>query len=732
MEVPSLKAELRDLIARYLELYYVSESSKDGIRTENRYQSIRLGDLESDGVRSVRDGFLDRIDFAGKKVLDLGSNLGELSRGARARGASLVDGYEYDPFFVELASAIDAYGQVTRVSHHQRDMTDPGVYRDHYDVVLAFSVFVYIEPVLDRIASITDELFVLETHRLEDNLEDYYVRVLGRYFPHYVILGESDWDVRLGGESDRRAVVAFAKDEPTLLEGLREEGSGEAPPNLLKAAVAHRPGSGAPVRHFDVDLATAPRAALQQRFFMMFRFDSLDELLEAIDRMEIDVGSLVKSREIKNLGSEGWVYWFLFTKGYVQYAKAGEITEGNVYFDYLVRHYMEHGHDPSAGWDPDEHETAVERVARRFRDFDGLRRVGAEGPEPPPDTKPVRITLRDVPRDPPLQLYEVGSDEPLPVRYIDGWHRLCSARLSGLSRFPCEAVPENLHDKRIRGTVEEFGFDGARLTLKGWALDPKAMVNFELRSGRQILAKAAPTDRPDVAAAFGHLPHARTSGFDFDIECGLSADAPTRFDLVVMQEIFPVGVIGLLHLPPDERLAGDRRWEAATLVYQLLRPLVRRRPLESFGSILELRGGGVPLGPALARLVPGATVTTVYPGDPVDAPPGAADLVIAHDVLPSLPRDQQLTLLEAVRPALGEGGFAALTVQGELVRPFLSWPAILADLDSEGIADGDAASTGTVQTRQYTIEACSGLFEVTDYLTGGVGNHHDLVILRTT
>jgi hypothetical protein len=732
MEVPSIKGELRELIARYLELYYVSESSKDGIRTENRYQSIRLGDLESDGVRSVRDGFLDEIDFSGKKVLDLGSNLGELSRGARARGASLVDGYEYDPFFVELASAIDAYGQVTRVSHHQRDITDPGVYCDHYDVVLAFSVFVYIEPVLDRIASITDELFVLETHRLEDNLEDYYVRVVGRYFPHFAILGESDWDLRLGGESDRRAILAFAKDEPTLLEGLRETDSGEAPPNLLKAAVAHRPGSGIAPRHLDVDLATPPRMALQQRFFMMFRFDSLDELLDAIDRMEIDVGTLVKSPESKNLGSEGWVYWFLFTKGYVQYAKSGEINEVNVYFDYLVRHYMEHGHDPSAGWDLTEHDLAVERVARRYRDFDTLRRVGAESREPPADTKPVRITLRDVPRDPPLQLYEVGSDVPLPVRYIDGWHRLCSARLSGLSRFPCEAVGENLHDKRIRGAVEQFGFDGARLTLKGWAIDPESMVNFELRSGRQILAKAAPRDRPEVAAAFGRLPHARTSGFDFDIECRLPADALIRFDLVVMHEIFPIGVIPLLHVPSDERLTGEGRWEAATLVYQLLRPLVRRRALESFGAILELRGGGVPLGPALARLLPSATVTTVDSDDLGDAPPGSADLVIAHDVLPSLRRDQQLALLEAVRGALREGGFAAVTVQGELVRPFLTSPAILGDLDSERIADGDPAGEGTVQTRDYTVEAWSALFEVADYLTGGVGNLHDLVILRKT
>jgi SAM-dependent methyltransferase len=709
MEVPSLKGELRDLIARYLELYYVSESSKDGIRTENRYQSIRLGDLESPGVRSVRDEFLDQVDFSGKRVLDLGSNLGEMSRGARTRGASLVDGFEYDPFFVELATAIDTYGQVTRVSYLQRDITDPAVYRDHYDIVLAFSVFVYIEPVLDRLASVTDELLLLETHRLEDNFEDYYVRVVGRHFPHYAILGESDWDVRLGGEGDKRTIVAFAKDEPTLLEALREPDPSErreaAPPNVLRAAVAHRPGRRADSRIVPVDLTTPPRRALQQRFFMMFRFDSLDELLDAVERMEIDVDTLARSREIKNLGSEGWVYWFLFTKGYVQYAKTGVIGEGNVYFDYLTRHYVEQGHDPGALWALAEHELAVERVARRYRDLDWLRQEGAKSTDPPADANPVRVTVSDWPRDPPLHVYEVGSEAPLPVRHIDGWHRLCSARLSGLTSYPCELVPENLHDKPIRGAVESFRFDGGRLKASGWFLDPDHLVNYELRTGRLILATGAPVDRPDIAEAFPSIAHASASGFDLDIECELAGDVPIRFDLVVMHEIFPVGAIPLLHVP------GAESFEGPTLVYQLLRPLVRRRALGSMGAILECRGAGTPLAPALDRLLPGATVTTIDAHEAGGAAPDSADLVIADAVLPSMGRDEQLAFLEAARAAVRPGGFAAVTVLGELARPF-------------------AAPEQEVQAKNETLDAYSGLFEVVDYVKGGAGNLHDLVILR--
>jgi hypothetical protein len=727
VEVPSLKSELRELIARYLELYYVSESCKDGINTENRYQSVHLGELEVSGVRSLRDAFLDQVDFAGKKVLDLGSNLGELSRGARERGASLVDGFEYDPFFVELATAIDAYGQISRVSHHRRDITDPSVYRDHYDIVLAFSVFVYIEPILEQVAGVTDELLLLETHKLEDNLEDYYVRVVGRHFPHYAILGESDWDVRLGGEGDRRAIVAFAKDESTLLGALREPAPASAPPNVLRAAVAHRPGRGAAPRLLDLDLARPPREALQQRFFMMFRFDALDELFDAIDRIEIDVDTLAKSREIKNLGAEGWVYWFLFTKGYIQYSKSSEIGEGNVYFDYLVRHYLDQGHDPSAAWDLTDHGLAVERVARRYRDFDQVRADAGKSAEPAPNTKPVRVTVSDTPRDPPLQVYEVGADRPLPVRHIDGWHRLCSARLSGLTRFPCETVPENLHDKAIRGDLERFSLEESRLRLAGWCVDPERPVNHELRAGRMILATGAAIDRPDIGEAFPHIPHAPKSGFDIDVEIdgdrAFQPDAPVRFDLVVMYEIFPVGVMQALHVPGTDSIEGP------TLVYQLLRPLVRRRAPEALGSILQC-GPDVMLGPALRRLLPGSAVTTIDAGEIATAARDSADLVIAHGVLPAQRRDEQLAFLEAVRPAVRNEGFLAVTVQGELVRPFLSSADTLAELEAEGISDGDPGGQGTIQTREYGSEAYAGLFEVIDYVRGGVGNLYDLLILR--
>ena len=171
MEVPSLKGELRELIERHLERHHAGESAEDGTRAEN-------------------ETALDEVDLSGKRVLDLGSSLGELSRGARARGAALVDGFERDPLLVELAAAIDASEQVSRVSYQANDIRDPAVYRDHYDVVLAFSVFPHVEPVLEQLAGITDELLVLDAREGEGDFEGHHVRLVGRHFPHYAILGE--------------------------------------------------------------------------------------------------------------------------------------------------------------------------------------------------------------------------------------------------------------------------------------------------------------------------------------------------------------------------------------------------------------------------------------------------------------------------------------------------------------------------------------------------------------
>ena len=219
MTRPDLRPDLRELIIGALATPYVSESCCDNVQTGNHYQSVSLGTDVTEGFRSARTEILDRIAFRGKDVLDLGSNLGELSRAARLRGARLVDGYELDPYFIDVANVINAYNRSSGVSFHVRDITDPESYTQEYDIVLAFSVAHYVYSVLDVLARVTRQLLVIETHRLEDNLESQYIRPLQPHFPVHEVLGGSEWSV-FGEASDRRAVVAFAKDEHSLSLGL--------------------------------------------------------------------------------------------------------------------------------------------------------------------------------------------------------------------------------------------------------------------------------------------------------------------------------------------------------------------------------------------------------------------------------------------------------------------------------------------------------------------------------
>jgi SAM-dependent methyltransferase len=214
-----LGPELRELILGALQAPYVSESCCDNVQTGNHYQSVCLRTETTVGFRSSRTEILDKIAFRGKDVLDLGSNLGELSRAARTKGARLVDGYEFDPFFVDVANAINAYNRTNRVSFYVRDITDPSSYTEDYDIVLAFSVAHYVYSVVDVLARITRQVLVVETHRLDDNLESQYIAPLQPYFPVHQVLGSSEWSLR-GEETERRAVVAFAKDECALESGL--------------------------------------------------------------------------------------------------------------------------------------------------------------------------------------------------------------------------------------------------------------------------------------------------------------------------------------------------------------------------------------------------------------------------------------------------------------------------------------------------------------------------------
>ena len=428
-DTPTLKASLRQLILDALKLSYVSASVKDGTPTGNHYQSITLGEEHTDGFRSDRQVFLDQIAFAGKRVLDLGSNLGEISRAARTRGAIVADGFESDPFFVELANTINAYNGTTRVSFYERDITDPKVYGESYDIVLALSVYIYIQDVLVNLAKITTGLLVVETHRLEKNLESTYLQPISEHFPYHMFLGASDWGAGLDTRA-QRAVIAFAKTEESLRKHLSRLPEPDGP-----RSVDRRRGTMPDIRELDVH-----RTPWYDQFFSAFVFKSANELLSAVDNRPIDIDALVADPDFSKKGMRGWVYWLIYLKGALEYGRNRVIDGSNCYYDMLARHWV---NDPGRTGDYRDPQRLTVLVRRRFDDFENFR----AGPTAAKHTSPLGLVIPSGPAVPTRssdvkRVYEVGAEIPIETTVIDGYHRLFLARLFGLPQIPCDFVAE--------------------------------------------------------------------------------------------------------------------------------------------------------------------------------------------------------------------------------------------------------------------------------------------------
>jgi SAM-dependent methyltransferase len=752
-----LGTSLKDLILRALGTEYTSVSGVDSVATGNHYQSVALGDINTSGFREDRARFLNQIDFRGKKVLDLGSNLGEITRAARARGAYLADGFETDSYFLEISELINAFTGVTRVSFFQRDIADPASYDEPYDMVLAFSVFHYVGRALARVAQITD-VFVLETHKLDGNFDLGYLEPVSSYFPHYRVLGESDWGTEDGMGDEIRAVVVFAKNEQSLAGALRRV----EPKALAKGA------SAASYEGY-VD---PQRTRLQDTFFSVFDFDTTEELIETVESMRVDVDLLSRSKDCRVAGYNGWVYWFLFLKGYCEYRRTGKIEPGNVYYDYIVQH---HKKDPGVAQEILEPEAAAQYLRRQFHDMDLCREAGAEG-DVSAQIAPVRILLaQGNPKNAP-RIFEPDSDNQLVARGLDGWHRLFAAKIFGVNRMR-SAVIEQRDTPRIYGAVEDLEQGDGHLSIRGWCFDPHQVIHsIEVRDQDQnSISVGGIHHRLDVRADFPQLPLSRYSGFEVDCEYAPNARAEvTSFELTALSDWVPIGEMTAYHSdgmfdvgpwPPEEvasrllEMTGPRRlaiW-AVTSLFEILGVVSRYRASRYFDSALLVGSDTGLLQPYMPRLLRAAVTELEWDEEVIEwrssidragafvpvevAPPTelgdeSFDLALAHPTLTRLTREQQQDWLDEIFRLLRPGGYAALTVNGELQRRYLGDEKLLRELETDGISDrllGNADVPGvrprTYQTRDYTMRICDRLFDVITYGEGLVCNH-DLIVLR--
>jgi hypothetical protein len=711
---------LRALIEAGLAAPYTSHSGFDGTATGNHYQSVALGGEATSGFRGDRAAVLDRIDFRGRKVLDLGSNLGEMSRSARARGARLVDGVEYDPFFVELAQLITDYNGQTRVSFRQADITDPASYRERYDIVLALSVFHYLGDVLDRLASITDAL-VVETHKLDGNLDSVYLGPIQARFPHMRVLGETDFGWTDAGKA--RCVILFTKTRAQLGELLVERCTWELPPlarNRPPERTRLRPACFTPF----------------ERFFAAWDYASPSALLDAIRRADVPTEALVANRDLERFGYDGWSYWFLFLKGWLEYRDREGLEEGNIYLGYLAGHFVPDGPDPVLSSAIGDATAAREVVLRRFADLD---RIAAHPDDAAMDEiAPMRVVV--APRTPRIDLgIETVHGRRIPAWRVDGWHRAFGARLLGVHGVQAHVEYEPAFVPTMKGQVDALEIADGRIRCSGWCLPSAPFDAVEIRVEGDWLGPVPIRERPDVGAAFPDVKHAAHSGFAFDARLrARRGERHTVFEIVALREWLPIGRLrfdgepGMLDAPlPSPELArradghSDPRraaLRATVAAHELVEAVDRYRAAATFRAVLHWDAGSALLARVAASLLPDAGFVSAS-GDAEaiawaldagisgtcvalpDAPPtmladGAFDLALRDRPLAALELDRLDAWLAELRRVLRPAAY--LTAVG-------GWPAA---------------------TRDAALDVCERHFDVVGmrYLASHAGG--EIVVLR--
>ena len=193
------------------------EASEAQERLDEQVERLIAAGLAGREVPASPDpACLEQLVLTARRVLLIGTALGDFARVARALGAGMIDVLEPDGDVVKLERLITAHRDVTRVFFYERNIADPKTYAGGYGLVIAPRGIADIEGALPRIAK-TTKTFVT---RLPLNAGKVEVpESLQQLFPHHEPLGGAM--VALGTGADELAAVlrpggAAASVEPAV------------------------------------------------------------------------------------------------------------------------------------------------------------------------------------------------------------------------------------------------------------------------------------------------------------------------------------------------------------------------------------------------------------------------------------------------------------------------------------------------------------------------------------
>lgn len=691
------KAALRALIVQELARDYVSSSCKDGIKTGNHYQSILLDDELTAGFRSSRHDVLDQLEFEGASVLDLGCNLGEMSREARRRGASFVTGIEYDQHFVRVARLINTYQVLNNITIDQGDITNAATYRGRYDIVLAFSVFTYIDTLIDRIAAITDGVLILETHRLEDNLESTYLSAILPHFPYFRVIGHSDWSADTRADAGR-IVIAFAKEPGPLRRYVRSAPSTDWPGLADPPALDAPEMDGATIQAVDVKRTTI----WYDRFFNRYPHLSPQEVIDAVAQDVWSLPELLAEPDLYADLLDGWSYWWLYINGWRQYQASGGVFDDNIYYQFMTRHALAAGIDQGIAPELQDSEQSRLLVLRRYADFDVFAHHAADGSTNDVGTSVLQAVATHRDATASQDVYLIGSGEPVHTRFIDGYHRLFLARLFRVAALPAVIFREPDELPPLPGTIEDFWLDSSRLMVRGFVdTREQEIFNIGVRIDGATIARV-----PKLKPLPDQEPDPDRASFLIDVEGSFDPDQDHAISIVGYRALPPVGMMRIVYRPgmfeprlwpPDDlaqRFFGSCQPEVMAFrslkwLTEILTPLHQKDALGTITRVLDWGAGPGVLHPFLPALLSGATVVALegddealtwcqrsqlpgdfrpLPRDPVlDQPSGWFDLIIGHRTLDRLDPKQRAPWLAELMRVTRSGGVIALSASPDVL-----------------------------------------------------------------
>ena len=326
-----------------------------------------------------------------------------------------------------------------------------------------------------------------------------------------------------------------------------------------------------------------------------------------------------------------------------------------------------------------------------------------------------------------------------------------------------------------RGAVDPVSLDSSEVHISGWVLHPQIPLDrVTLAIDGTILGETGIEPRPDVAEAFGTIPHAGTSGFR------LTANPPTplhRMSELTVTGQTSAGVVRFRSLLPEpfpqgpspppelmQRVSGtaDRvvfhaigRQVAADLCRAIDDGSGGARPM----SILDWGCGPGRVTPYLASLLPGSAIV----GSDVDAAaiawctaqfkdlrfatqatlpplpfaPSSFDVVVGSSVFTHLDAFHQAAWIRELHRILKPDGRLIASTHGRFSASF--FPELTRDLDQRGIIDSirdgalDALCPTTYyrsvfQTRAYTEQLLHPHFHMDGYTEAGLASFQDLFI----